>query len=140
MPSNKTKKSTAPAVEPEAIETEPVERIDLASILEVGTPGTEPVPVTIKGVDFSINRYFSPDTVWAWSDLQRADPSELTPSEVAEGNRAVLKILLPEEDHDKIEELLAILDTRSIAESRRIFLYINNLAGLVDRQGNALAL
>ncbi|MGB6246113.1 hypothetical protein [Gordonia sp. (in: high G+C Gram-positive bacteria)] len=141
MPSNK-KKAAAPAVEAEAAATneDAVERVDLMDSLAIGTPSLEPVPVTLKGVQFSILRYFSPETVWKWSDLQRVDPASLKPTEVAENNRALLEMIIPADDHDKIGALLAVLEDRSVPEARRIFAYINNLAGLTDRQGNVLAL
>lgn len=142
MPSTKPstkKKSTAPATSEVAGDGgEP--RVDLLDALQVGSADLEPLPVTLRGVDFSINRYYSPETIWQWADLQRRDTETMTAADIATGNRELLRIVIAEQDHDQIEALLAIIDERSVPEARRIFQYINNLAGLVDRQGNPLAL
>ncbi|WP_411815764.1 hypothetical protein [Gordonia sp. SND2] len=117
-----------------------VERIDLLECLTVGEPGLAPVPVTLWGIDFSINRYYSPETVFAWVDIQRSNPADLSNEQLDKSNHELMKILLSEDDHDKIDELLEKIGARTVPEMRRVFAYINNLAGLTDRQGNALAL
>lgn len=150
MPSNKkSSKSAAEPVEGSAAASAVSEtdssgtseaRVDLMDSLEVGSPALEPVPATFQGVDFAINRYYSPATIWRWSDLSRKSTLGLKPTEVAAMNRAILELIIVEDDHDKIDELMAKIDDRSDAEARRIYTFLHVQAGLTDRRGNPLAL
>ncbi|MFT3661996.1 MAG: hypothetical protein QM809_11500 [Gordonia sp. (in: high G+C Gram-positive bacteria)] len=114
--------------------------VDLLASLQVGDPEMTPVPCTLGGIEFSIRRYFSSTTIWAWSDLQRRDVETMKPTEVADLNRELLGILLAEEDSGKVDQILDFIADRSIPEARRIYTYMNTLAGLVDRAGNLLPL
>ena len=147
MPSNK--KSQKSAAEPtgsaaasavsEDVSTSDVERVDLLDALAIGEPELPPLPVRFRDIEFSINRYYSPDTIWKWADLQRRDTTKMTPKQIDEGNRALLKIIIPESDHHLIDDILAAVGDRSIPEARRIYAYMNLQAGLTDKWGNPLA-
>lgn len=137
MPSTK-KKAAAPAEPEAAASPDDVQRVDLLDALAVGTPDLEPLQVTLHGVDFSINRWYSPATVWRWSDIMRDTPEGL--AAIAKYNRALMRIVIPEADHDKIEDLLAIIENRTVPEARRLYAYLHHLAGLTDKLGNPLAL
>ncbi|WLP91317.1 hypothetical protein [Gordonia sp. NB41Y] len=149
MPSNK--KSSKAAAEPdmdstaasaapqtESSSTDDTARLDLMDSLQVGSPSLAPVPVTFRGIDFEINRYYPPEVIWEWSDLQRTIPDD--PKGIEESNRKLLAIIIPAECHDKIDELLAAIADRSIPEARRVYAFMNQTAGLTDRAGNPLAL
>ncbi|QCG77027.1 tail assembly chaperone [Gordonia phage Ewald] len=159
MPSNSTKKkSDKSAADPniegsaaDSVVSEDDGRIDLMDALQIGEPGLPPVPVKLADLQFSINRFYAPETIWKWSDLNRkfADelPAEATAAQqakylenIVETNREILRLVIVEADHDKIDGLLTIIADRSIPEARRIIAYINNLAGLTDKWGNPLAL
>ncbi|MFT4127290.1 MAG: hypothetical protein QM662_13815 [Gordonia sp. (in: high G+C Gram-positive bacteria)] len=140
MPSKS--KSTKTAAEPDegsaAAAVSEESTIDLMDALAVGTPGLPPVAATLRGIDFRIRRYYTPETIWEWSDLQRRDVADLKPTEVSALNRQLMSIVIV--DEDKIDDLLAVIGDRSIAEARRIYAYINQVAGLTDKWGNPLAL
>lgn len=147
MPSNK--KSQKSAAEPtgsaaasavsDDVSTSDVERVDLLDSLAIGEPGLPPVPVRFRDIEFSINRYYAPETIWEWADLQRRDTTNMKASEIEAGNRALLKIIIPESDHHLIDDILAAVGDRSIPEARRIYAYMNVQAGLTDQWGNPLA-
>lgn len=148
MPSNKkSQKSAAEPVEGSAadsvvsdeVSTSDVERVDLLEALAIGEPGLPPVLVKFRDIEFSINRYYSPETIWQWADLQRRDTTAMSAAEVEAGNRALLKIIIPESDHHLIDDILAAVGDRSIPEARRIYAYMNVQAGLTDQWGNPLA-
>lgn len=160
MPSNKKSKSAADtpdevsaaasAVSEPDTADDGVQRVDLLDSLEVGEPGLPPVPCTLGGIDFAINRYYSPATIVKWCDIQRQDieiTDNMTASQrlevarrIEKGNREVLRIIVAEEDHDKIEDILTVIGDRSVPEARRIFAFMNIQAGLTDKWGNPLAL
>lgn len=149
MPSNKkSSKSAAESLEGSAAasavsetDTDTVEdRLDLMEALEVGAPGLAPLPVTFRGIDFAIKRYYPPEVIWEWSDLQRKDSDTMKPTEVAESNKKILSIIIADEFHDVIDDLLAAIGDRSIPEARRVYAFMNMKAGLTDRWGNPLAL
>lgn len=145
MPSNKkSSKSAAESLEgsaaASAVSENAEDRLDLMEALEVGAPGLAPLPVTFRGIDFAIKRYYPPEVIWEWSDLQRKDSDTMKPTEVAESNKQILSIIIDDEYHDVIDDLLAAIGDRSIPEARRVYAFMNMKAGLTDRWGNPLAL
>lgn len=150
MPSNK-KTSSKPAAESiegsaaasavsEADTDNAEDRLDLMDALEVGAPGLAPLPVTFRGIDFAIKRYYPPEVIWEWSDLQRKDSDTMKPTEVAATNKKILSIIIDDESHNVIDDLLAVIGDRSIPEARRVYTFMNMKAGLTDKWGNPLAL
>ena len=139
MPKTSSKAAAAESVTGSAAASA-VERVDLLDALEVGEPGSAPLPAVFAGVEFAINRYYPAAVIWEWSDLQREDTSSWTDEQIRTGNRKILRIIIAADDHDMIDPLLDEIGKRSIPEARRIFAYLNNRAGLTDKWGNVLAL
>ncbi|QWY82293.1 tail assembly chaperone [Gordonia phage Phishy] len=154
MPSTSSKKkSDKSAADPnlegsaaDSVVSEDDGRIDLMDALQIGEPGLPPVKVKLGAIEFAINRFYAPQTIWRWSDLNRKFtddlPADATAAqqakhlkEIEAANREIFQIIMVESDHDKIDGLLTTLEDRSIPEVRRIVAYINNLAGLTDKWG-----
>lgn len=142
MPSSK--KSDLSSVDTEDVTGDDV--VDLMDALEIGKPGLDPVAAKFRGVHFRINRHYSPTTIWEWSDLQRKnaaamlDLKSVDAAEVEATNRRLMEIIVWADDHDKVDELMSLINDRSMPEAQRIYGYLHNLAGLTDKWGNPLAL
>lgn len=111
--------------------------IDLMEGLAVGNPGLKPTPAAFRGTEFAIRKFYTPETVWEMSDLQR---QVLRTSEEWKANlKAQLEYLLPEDDHGVIDTLVAKFGDRTQAEVNRFMRRMYQVAGLANDQGEFLA-
>ncbi|MBE7190703.1 hypothetical protein, partial [Jatrophihabitans endophyticus] len=93
--------------------------IDLLDELTIGTRDLEPQPVRLRGIEFSVRRFYPAEEVWQISDIQQRH----LPNLAAARQQMVdtFEHLLPAEDHGYVEDLVALFEDRPRGEVDRYF-------------------
>lgn len=132
-----------------------VDRLDLADALAIGTPDLEPKPITYKGIELDLCRYYTADAVESLVDsanslrklsvsigeLERDDPERtaMLQDGVSAALDAIVAQLFPGQE-EQTAVLIVKLDERSAGEVARIFQKIYQEAGILNELGEFLAL
>lgn len=112
-------------------------RVDLvAEALAIGTPDVAPLPMTLRGVEFSVRRYWTGEQVWELSDKFMA-PKPATWKKERRQLVGILSMVLADGDP---EAVVAELEERTPHEMQRLLRAIYRAAGVCDSAGNYLAL